>query len=64
MKVYQAAVIIILIGLIPYAANLYKFSQCDFESNYRCEILHGIGVVVPPLSFIMVWFNTDNSAKY
>ena len=44
----------------PWFYNAYKFSQCDFESNYRCEALHAIGVLVPPASYVTVWFEHDN----
>jgi len=27
--------------------NLYKFSQCDFEPNYKAEAMYGMGIVLP-----------------
>lgn len=55
----KAALIIIVLFFTPWVWNAVKFSNCDFESNYKCEASHGIGVFVPPASFITVWFGTD-----
>ena len=52
-------IIIAAILFTPYAWNGYKLSNCDFESNYKCEAIHGIGVVIPPTAFITVWFGDD-----
>ena len=38
-------VIIILFCLFAWPVNLYRLTQCDFESPYRCEVLHGVGLV-------------------
>lgn len=51
------AVILFCICAWPY--NLYKLTQCDFENDLKCEILHSIGVVMPPAALITVWFETD-----
>lgn len=41
--------------------NVVKLTSCDFESNYRCEVIHGAGLVVPPLSIVTVWFGDDGA---
>ncbi len=54
--------LMIIIGGLLYAAyyvNAYKLYGCDFESNYKCEVIHGIGAVIPPAVFITVWFESD-----
>ena len=43
----------------PYAWNAYKFSNCDFESSYKCEAIHGVGIVIPPTAIVTVWFSDD-----
>jgi len=53
--------ILALILFTPYLWNGYKLAGCDFESDYKCELIHGIGVVVPPTAFITVWFDDDRS---
>jgi len=53
---------ILLVALIfaaPWIVNGIKFAHCDFEGNMKCELIHGIGVVIPPTSWITVWFDTD-----
>ena len=47
-----------LVLLLSWPVNVYKLTQCDFESDYKCEVLHGVGLV-PGLSPITVWFGTD-----
>lgn len=41
--------------------NAVKLTSCDFESNYKCEFIHGAGLVVPPLSIVTVWFGDDGA---
>ena len=52
-------VIVIIFGFVPYVWNAIKLASCDFSSPYRCEIIHGIGVIVPPASLVTVWFADD-----
>jgi hypothetical protein len=53
-------VILIFITICaPYVVNAYKFANCDFEANYKCEAIHGAGIVIPPTSFVTVWFDSD-----
>lgn len=52
-------VFVCCIGFAPWLINGYKFINCDFEASYRCEIIHGLGVVMPPASLFTVWFGHD-----
>lgn len=52
-----ALVAVLVIG--SWAWNAVKLTYCDFEPNYRCEFIHGAGLVVPPLSIVTVWFGDD-----
>lgn len=42
-----------------WLTNAYRMFQCDFDSNksWKGEIVHGVGVFVPPLSVVTVWFD-------
>ncbi len=51
-----ALIVLLLIGM--WVVNLVKLTDCDFEPNYRCEVLHGIGIALP-LAVVTVWFDTD-----
>ena len=51
--------VIMSLLLAPWVINGIKFTKCDFKSDYKCEAIHGAGVVVPPLAWITVWFKSD-----
>ncbi len=51
--------VITILFMLSWLWNAYKVSECDFEAPYRCEVIHGVGLIVPPLSFATVWFDTD-----
>lgn len=42
-----------------YFTNIYLLTNCDFQSDYRCEVIHGAGAIIPPAAFITVFFDTD-----
>lgn len=42
--------------IICYIINIYRLFQCDFKEPYKEEIIHLIGVFIPPLNLITVWF--------
>ena len=39
--------------------NLLGLLYCDFEADYKCEVTHVIGVVIPYAAPITVWFGND-----
>ena len=47
-----------IIGVIAFVANAIKLSECDFVAPYRCEAIHGIGLL-PPAAIVTVWFDSD-----
>jgi hypothetical protein len=47
---------LIVFGLYCYIHNFVKLCQCDFASPYKMEVIHAIGIVMPPTSVITVWF--------
>ena len=53
---------ILLVGVLLFAlawvVNAVKFVNCDFDAPYRCEVLHGIGLV-PLLAPVFVWADSD-----
>ena len=36
--------ILFILGIYGYGANLFKLVNCDFESPYKCEAIHGMGL--------------------
>ena len=51
-------VLIFVFLAVSYIVNAYKLSGCDFEPNYKCEFIHGVGLI-PTLQIVTVWFDTD-----
>ena len=59
----STAILILFVLALPWIVNAYKFAGCDFESSYRCEAIHGIGIIMPPASWVTVWFDDDRSTS-
>ena len=39
--------------------NAVKYASSDFESDFKCEVIHGAGVFIPMTSLLTVWFDVD-----
>lgn len=39
------AIAFAVVLIYGYVANIVKFVSCDFEPNYKCEVIHGIGIL-------------------
>lgn len=50
-------IVIALFSVYCYVGNIIAFAHCDFKAPYKGEIIHGLGIVVPPASYVTVWFN-------
>ena len=57
MKLWKVLIVLIVLFVI-WVVNLLKFLDCDFEPNYKCEVVHGIGLI-PPAFIITVWVKSD-----
>ena len=44
-KVYVIVGFILIIMIVGWSKNIVKLSECDFEAPYKCEVIHGIGVI-------------------
>ena len=49
------AVIVLVIG-VGWVKNIIKLSNCDFESPYKAEVIHTVGLL-PPIGMITGWLN-------
>jgi hypothetical protein len=45
-----------LIMIICWINNIIDLIYCDFEAPFNEEVIHAIGIVVPPASLITCWF--------
>lgn len=43
-----------LIG--SWVVNVVKFCKSDFDAPFKEEIIHGLGIILPPISMITCWF--------
>ncbi len=59
MALYAVIWIVCIYG---YFANIYKLTQCDFDTPLKAEVIRGIGVVVPPMG-VICGFITIKDAK-
>jgi len=60
--IIELLVVVVFVAVVgAWGWNAVKLASCDFHSDYRCEIIHGAGLVIPPLSLGTVWFADDDS---
>lgn len=55
-------VLVVVLVAGSWIGNFVKLMDCDFESPYKCEVIHGVGIV-PAVSLITVWFDADEDTK-
>lgn len=47
--------IIGLYSLITWIVNLVKFVKLDFVEPFKDELVHGLGVLLPPVAWVTAW---------
>lgn len=47
-----------LLVIIAWITNLSKLVDCDFKPDYKCEVVHAIGII-PAMSIFAVWVDSD-----
>ena len=47
---------ILLIVGVGWVKNIIKLTNCDFESPYKAEVIHTIGIL-PPVGMITGWLD-------
>ena len=55
----KIGLILLILFFAPWCINAYKFANCDFKADYKCEVVHGIGIFIFPASFVTTWFDSD-----
>lgn len=52
-------VVLSLFLILPafWITNIVRLCKCDFASPYKGEIIHAVGVIIPPAAVVTVWFN-------
>lgn len=41
---------------VCWVINIYKLATCDFDRPYKEEVIHAVGLLIPPTSVVTVWF--------
>lgn len=59
MKLFSIIFLFWFATALSWCVNVYKLVNCDFEPSWKGEIIHAVGVFVPPASILTVW----NSSK-
>jgi hypothetical protein len=47
---------IVLLVAVGWVKNIVKLTQCDFETPYKAEVIHAVGVL-PPVGAITGWLD-------
>ena len=40
---------------ITWFINIIRFLTCDFSAPWKEEIITGLGILIPPLTWVSVW---------
>lgn len=57
VHIFIAQIVFFLVLGTAWCVNIYKLAKCDFAASWKGEVIHAVGVVVPPASLVTVWFN-------
>ena len=49
-------VLLLLAMGIGWVMNIIKLVNCDFVAPYKCEVIHGIGII-PPVGMVTGWLD-------
>ena len=42
-------------SILTWLINLMRFIHCDFEAPFWEEIIHGLGIILPPVAWFTAW---------
>lgn len=49
-------IVLALFMFLGWVKNIVKLSDCDFETPYKCEVIHGVGLV-PVVGMFTGWMD-------
>ena len=55
MKYETTYLLFVTFILVSWVVNITKFASCDFDPIGKAEILHAVGVFVPPVALVTAW---------
>ncbi len=50
--------LVVVFIAVGWVKNLIKLTDCDFQSPYKCEVVHTIGIV-PVVGMITGWITIE-----
>ena len=57
-------VIIISVLFTGFVLNVVKaFTECDYESPYKCEVVRVLGITIPIIGGVVGYMSFDNENK-
>ena len=57
MKFMMIFVLVIVVTvMVGWVKNVIKLADCDFIAPYKCEVVHGVGII-PPVGMITGWLD-------
>ena len=51
--------VVIITIVVCWLGNTVKFVECDYDLPLNCEIIHGVGLIMPPASVVTVFYGSD-----
>lgn len=64
MKVFLHWIVPVLIWILclyGWFANLYKLTKCDFDTPLKAEVIRGVGVVVFPIGIVCGYMKIEDA---
>ena len=58
-KILLLPLVLALVALVCWVTNFNKLIDCDFKAPYKCEAIHGIGIL-PPAALVTAWFDVKD----
>jgi len=56
MRMKLVALVVMVVVAVGWVMNVIKLANCDFAAPYKCEVVHGIGLI-PPVGAITGWID-------
>jgi hypothetical protein len=55
-----AYAIVWILCLFGWGNNLYRLTQCDFDTPLKAEVIRGAGVIVFPLGIVLGYITIED----
>jgi len=61
-KFYLAVIVIFVLAVTGWIANLYKFCCCDFAPSYKAEVVRGVGIFMAPMGVVAGYLSIEDTS--